>query len=213
VFTLLGTSTAHAQCATHLAVGEIVQSKYSAPRDRGRVIDNPISGERIVIQKSGADTGGRLLSFDLFLPPGGHVPAGHVHPEQEERFTVVEGQMRFRLGGRTVLSGPGDTVVITAGQAHWFGNAGPQVAHAHVEVRPALRMEELFEATEALSLTGRFPGTRLPRLSDLALVLLEYRRELAVPNLPPFLVTVLLSPLAWLARHRHSRSARHGATR
>ena len=57
----------------------------------GRVIDNAVSGERIVIRKSGAQTGGRVLAFDLFLPPGGHVPAGHVHPVQEERFTVVAG--------------------------------------------------------------------------------------------------------------------------
>jgi hypothetical protein len=54
-----------------------------------RVIENPISGERIVIRESGAQTGGRLLSFDLHLPTGAHVPAGHVHPSQEERFTVV----------------------------------------------------------------------------------------------------------------------------
>src|SRR5437588_6297288 len=92
----------------------------------GRVIDNPISGERIVIRESGAQTGGRLLSFDLFLPPGGHVPARHVHPVQEEQFTVVAGRMRFRLGPfgrRTIQAHPGDTVLVPAGTAHWFGNA------------------------------------------------------------------------------------------
>ena len=40
----------------------------------GRMFDNPISGERIVIRESGAHNGGRLLAFDLFLPPGGHLP-------------------------------------------------------------------------------------------------------------------------------------------
>jgi quercetin dioxygenase-like cupin family protein len=171
-----------------------------------RVIENRISGERIVIRTTGAETDGRLLAFDLFLPPGGHVPAGHLHPEQEERFSVVSGKMRFRLRGRDILAGPGETVVIPAGRAHWFGNAGSAVSHARVEVRPALRMEEMFEATEAISLSGHFPGTRLPRLSDLALVLLEFRRELAVPNLPPAFVTAVLSPLAWWARRRRSRA-------
>jgi hypothetical protein len=41
----------------------------------GRVIHNPISGERIVVRASGTQTDGRLFAFDLFLPPGGHVPA------------------------------------------------------------------------------------------------------------------------------------------
>ena len=184
-----------------------------------RVFDNPISGERIVINQSGTQTGGRLLRFDLYLPAGGHVPAGHVHPEQEERFTVIAGRMRFRLGRRTILVGPGETVLIPAGRAHWFGNAGATVAHARVEVRPALRMEELFEATEAMGLAGHLPGTRLPRLSDLASVLLEFQRELAVPNVPAFLVRAVLSPAAWLGRRRAARAAhddrkghRHGAT-
>ena len=172
------------------------------PAVEGRVIDNPISGERIVIRQSGEATGGRLLAFDLFLPPGGHVPAGHVHPVQEERFTVIAGRMRFRFGRRTVVAIPGETVVIPAGTAHWFGNAGLDVAHARVEVRPALLMEELLEATARLGQNGHFPGTHLPRASDLALVLLEYRRELAVPNVPSFLMRALLTPLAWLGRRR-----------
>ena len=83
----------------------------------GRVIENPISGERIVIRESGAQNGGRLLVFDLYLPPGAHVPARHVHPAQEEQFTVVAGRMRFRLGRRTILARPGDTVLL-AGKGH-----------------------------------------------------------------------------------------------
>jgi quercetin dioxygenase-like cupin family protein len=173
----------------------------------GRVIDNPVSGERIVIRESAAETGGRLLSFDLFLPPGAHVPARHVHPVQEERFTLVAGRMRFRLGRDTVLAGPGETVRVPPGTAHWFGNAGDEVAHARVEVRPALRMQEFFESTEAMGRAGHFLGTRLPRLSDLALVLLEFHREVAVPDVPAFLVMVFMAPLAWLGRRRR-RSAR-----
>jgi quercetin dioxygenase-like cupin family protein len=173
----------------------------------GRVIDNQISGERIVIRESGEHNGGRLLAFDLFLPPGGHVPARHVHPVQEERFTVVAGRMRFRLGRRSILASPGETVLVPAGAAHWFGNAGPEVSHARVEVRPALRTEDLFDATEAMGRRGHLPGTRLPRPSDLALVLLEFQRELAVPNAPPFLVRALLAPLAWLARRRARENA------
>lgn len=170
----------------------------------GRVIDNPISGERIVIRASGDETGGELLAFDLFLPARGHVPASHVHPEQEERFTVVAGRMRFRLGRRTIVAEAGETVVVRPGTAHWFGNPGPSVSQARVEVRPALRMQELFEMTEELAGAGSFLGTRMPRLTDLAMVLLEFQREVAVPDVPAFLVRLALTPLAWLARRRRS---------
>jgi quercetin dioxygenase-like cupin family protein len=167
-----------------------------------RVIDNPVSGERIVIRTSGAETEGRLLCFDLYLPPGGHVPAGHVHPEQVERFTVVSGQLRFRIGRGAYLASPGETITVPAGTAHWFGNPGAQVAHVQVEVEPALRMQELLEATEVMARAGRMFGTRLPRLYDLALILLEFRRELAIPNVPAVVANVLLSLVAWLGRSR-----------
>src|SRR5919199_1396109 len=96
----------------------------------GQVIANPIGGEQIVFRESPAQPGGRLLAFALFLPPGAHVPARHVHPVQEEQFTVVAGRMRFRLGRfgrRTILVHSGDTVLVPAGTAHWFGNAGAGV--------------------------------------------------------------------------------------
>lgn len=175
------------------------------PEPAGHVIHNPVSGERIVIRQSAAQSGGELLAFDLFLPPGAHVPSRHVHPHQEERFTVVEGQMRFRLGWRrTILAQPGDTVVVPPGTAHWFGNAGEGEALARVEARPALRLQEVFERSAAMDVVERFPGTRMPRIADLAIFMLEFQRELAVPDVPAFLVQAFLAPVAWWGRRRRN---------
>ena len=178
--------------------------------DTGRVINNPISGERIIIRQSGAQTGGQLLVFDLFLPPGGHVPARHVHPIQEERFTIVAGQMRFRLGFRSIVAGPGETVRIPPRKAHWFGNAGAVVSHARVEVRPALRMDELFESSVTISQAASVRGARLPHPADLARFLLQFQREVAIPNAPAFLVRAALTPLAWLGERRAKSRGQHG---
>ena len=169
--------------------------RSAAADDAGHVIENPVSGERIVIRESGAQNGGARLVFDLFLPPGGHVPAGHTHPSQEERFTVVAGQMRFRLGRRRIVGRPGDTILIPPGRPHWFGADGPDGAQARVEVRPALRMQELFEETER-SAQGGWPT----RIAHLARIVLEFQREIAVPYAPKRLVRLTLAPLARLAR-------------
>ena len=174
----------------------------STPEAAERVIHNPVSGERMVIRTTSAQTDGRLLVFDLSLPPGGHVPARHAHPGQEERFTVIEGSMRFRFAGKTCAVNPGESVVVPKGQPHWFGNPGPEPSLARVEVRPALRTQEFFEANERIAHAGHFLGTRLPRLSDLAAVLLEYEREVSVPDVPATVVRRLLAPLAWFGRRR-----------
>jgi quercetin dioxygenase-like cupin family protein len=146
-----------------------------------RVIANALTGERIVIRRNAAETDGALLEFDLYLPAGGHVPAGHVHPEQRECFTVVEGALEFHVGGRTIYAGAGESVLVTPGTPHWFGNKGQTEAHARVEVRPALRMEELLATSERLSTPGQTLATRL---KGLTLLVCEFQRELAVPFLP-----------------------------
>ena len=115
--------------------------------------------------------------------------------------------MRFQIGRRGTLLGPGQTLVVKPGMAHWFGNVGPDPAVAHVEIRPALRMEELLERSGAIGAGGASPGKLVPRLPDLALVLLEFERELAVPNIPAAVLRLLLLPFAWLARRRDSAQA------
>ena len=143
------------------------------------------SGERIVILSSGSETGGELLLFDAFLQPGAHVPAAHVHPRQEERFTILAGRLRFRIGPRTILAERGMTLTVPGGTPHWFGNVGDGVAQVRVEVRPALRMQELFETVGWL---------------DWLLIPLDFPKELAVPHIPGWVVRAALTPLSWLRR-------------
>lgn len=102
--------------------------------------------------------------------------------------------MRFKLRGGTIVAGEGETVVVPRGAVHWFGNAGREIAQAYVEVRPALRMQELLERTGVL-------GRRQSRVKELVIMLQDFQHELAVPHVPTFLVRAALMPLGWIARH------------
>jgi hypothetical protein len=110
--------------------------------------------------------------------------------------------MRFHMRGATILAHPGETVIVPSGTPHWFGNAGREVSQARVEVRPALRMEEVFASSATMRHVGSIFGARLPWLTDLARFLLDYQREVAVPHVPAVVIRVALSPVAWLGRHR-----------
>jgi len=166
----------------------------------GQILNNPVSGETIEFVTTAADTDGELLAFDLTLTPDGRVPGTHVHPEQEERFEVFSGTMKFKLGLKTIIAGPGETVVVPAGSRHRFSNAGSEDAHVRVEVRPALRMEELLETTVALADEGRVMSSGMPKPLELALFVREYRREVRAPFPPPSVVRATTAPLAALAR-------------
>jgi quercetin dioxygenase-like cupin family protein len=168
----------------------------------GQILHNPVSGERIEFIRTAADTGGELLEFELELSPDGQVPGAHVHPEQEERFHVLEGKMKFRLGMRTIVAGPGDTVVVPAGRAHRFVNGGDGPVRARVEVVPALDMEQLFETAVELAHEGRVTRKGLPKPLHLALFVRRYEREVRAPFPPAWIVRALMAPLAALARGR-----------
>lgn len=168
----------------------------------GQIFDNPISGERITFRKTAADTDGQLLVVDLELSPDGHVPGAHVHPVQEERFEVTQGTMKFRKGMRTITAHAGDTVVVPPGTVHRFENVGDVPARARVEVRPALRMEELFETAVGLAKDGRTTARGMPYPLELALFMRAFDAEVRAPFVPRGLVRGVMAPLAWLARRR-----------
>ena len=168
----------------------------------GQIITNPVSGETITFRKTAADTDGALLEIDLELTPDGQVPGAHVHPEQEERFTVLEGEMKFRLGMKTIVAGPGETVVVPKGRVHKFQNNGDTVAKARVQVVPALKMEELFETTVALAKEGKVWSSGMPKPLHLALFVREYAREVRAPFPPAPIVRALMAPVAALGRKR-----------
>jgi quercetin dioxygenase-like cupin family protein len=168
----------------------------------GQTLENRITGERFTFIHTAAGTGGELLAFDLALRPGGAVPIPHVHPIQTERFEVVAGLMRFRVGLRTRLAGPGDVVEVAPGVVHGFANAGDDEARVRVEVRPALAMEEMFAEVVAMARAGRMTRRGLPRNPlELARLARKYDQEAHAPLLSVGVQRLLLAPLVFAARH------------
>jgi mannose-6-phosphate isomerase-like protein (cupin superfamily) len=177
--------------------------KEDGMADAGQTLENPASGERITFRQTAAETGGELVAIDLQLPANRRVPGGlHKHPLQEERFEVVEGAMRFRMGRKQIVAGPGEVVVVPRGVKHDFANDGDQEALVRVEVRPALKMEQLFETAVALAQGGRTMLGGVPRPLDLALFVEKFKDEVRRAFPPFWLQRIVLAPLAWLARRR-----------
>lgn len=169
---------------------------------KGQVLDNPVTGERIEFRETSADTEGRLLAFDLELSPDGHVPGAHVHPIQQESFEVLSGRVAFRLGVRKVIAGPGEHLVVPPGTMHKFANASGASARMRVEVRPALRMEQLLEVSTDLARANRTTGKGMPRPLDMVLFMRAFEWEVRAPMILHALVRATMAPLERLARRR-----------
>jgi len=168
----------------------------------GQTIQNPVSGERITFLRTAEETAGELLELELELAADGRVPGAHVHPEQEERFEVLAGTMKFRLGMRTIVAQAGERVVVPAGRIHKFANGGDGPARVRVEVQPALDMEELLVTSARLAQEGNVLPSGMPKPLHLALFVQRFRREVRAPLVPAPAVRAMMAPLAAIARGR-----------
>jgi mannose-6-phosphate isomerase-like protein (cupin superfamily) len=153
----------------------------------GDMLENPITGERLLFRKTSGDTGGETVVFETFVEPDGFVAAAHVHPYQEERFEILKGSVGFRFGGKEFVAGPGERLTVPAGTPHRFWNASEEEAHFVCEVRPALQFEQFIETMFALASDGKTNGRGLPNPLRLAVIANATFDTVRLPFLPAWM--------------------------
>jgi quercetin dioxygenase-like cupin family protein len=94
---------------------------------------------------TGAASGGAYFAMEAIVPSGGGPPP-HIHRNEDETFYIVEGQIEFLLGDRTVTGDAGDFVNVPRGVVHRFHNAGTDAARMILTFSPA-GIEHFFEET------------------------------------------------------------------
>jgi mannose-6-phosphate isomerase-like protein (cupin superfamily) len=129
----------------------------------GDIIESPPTGERIVFVQTSADTNGELLVFEHTFRPGGAVALAHRHPNQEERFEVLSGTPRFSMKGVEQNAGKGESVIVPPGTPHLFFNPTDAETVVRIELRPALRSEDMFVTLYELARSGRCNTKGIPR--------------------------------------------------
>ena len=75
---------------------------------------NPATGEWIEYTALAEDSDGALVRFNWRSVPGG-VITEHIHPHQEERFTIKDGEAHFTFNGRELVARAGETIVVPPG--------------------------------------------------------------------------------------------------
>jgi quercetin dioxygenase-like cupin family protein len=178
----------------------------------GTEIHSPQTGETLTFRSTADSSDGRLFQAELSVKPGPYVVRSHIHPSQEESFVVLEGTYGYRIGERSGIAHPGETLVCPIGIPHSQWNAGDGVMRILYEHRPALVSAEIFFETQfGLSRDGE-----LSPEGDIGLlqgaVLLQVVGDFIRPATPPiWLQNVLFPVLAAVGKTRgyHARYARY----
>jgi mannose-6-phosphate isomerase-like protein (cupin superfamily) len=134
-----------------------VRGEEGAPPEPGPIILGPGEGrpipgrEEVVLKATGADTGGAVAVLEATTPPGGR-PSPHIHHDNDEFFYVLEGRVRFEVGGQAVDATPGTFVFVPRGTVHVARTIGTETARllaGFVPAGPERDMEAFARAPRA----------------------------------------------------------------
>ncbi len=84
-----------------------------------------------------------LLPADSFVPP-------HIHPNQDEWITLLDGELEIVFGDDILTARAGDTVRMPMGIAHSITNRSGDDANCFFGVAPSRKLFDLFNALHNL---------------------------------------------------------------
>jgi quercetin dioxygenase-like cupin family protein len=167
---------------------------------KGDRLENPVTGEILIFHETSRETGGEAVLVETIVRPDGFVAAAHVHPQQTERFEVLEGRLGLRAGDRELVAEPGDVLTVEPGTPHRFWNAGEGEARFVCEVRPALEFESLIETMFGLAAEGKTNRKGMPNPLRLAVIARSHFDTVRLPFPPAWMQRAALAVGASLGR-------------
>ncbi len=131
---------------------------------------------------------GENLWVETWLEPGGGLPP-HLHPAQEEIWSVLDGQVRFQLGDTKRVIGPEDGEMLVApGTKHGIESVTDTEAHLRCHVRPGRQLQAFLEDSAEAAREGLFMRGGIPRSlrgARWAASFLKQHRDDVVMTFPP----------------------------
>ena len=167
---------------------------------KGDRLENPVTGEILIFHRTSRETGGEAVLVETIVRPDGFVAAAHLHPNQTERFEVLEGRLGLRVGNEELVAEAGDVVVVEPGTPHRFWNAGETEARFLCEVSPALEFESLIETMFGLAAEGKTNRQGMPNALRLAVIARSHFDTVRLPFPPAWLQRLGLALGAPLGR-------------
>jgi quercetin dioxygenase-like cupin family protein len=114
----------------------------------GAIIEGPVGGP-LTFKARSEQTNGTLTAYENVIPPGQGPPL-HTHANEDEAWYVLDGELRFKIGGELRPALAGSFVFVPRGTPHCFQNVGEDPARILVMFTPA-GMERFFDEFATLS--------------------------------------------------------------
>lgn len=154
--------------------------------------------EAVVIRRVSTE----MLEVEASYRPGGSRPVRHLHPQQDEHFEILEGELTVRTNAGECTFRAGQSFEIPRGTPHQMWNAGTTPTRALWQTRPALRTERWFRDIDAIHRSGRVGRNGMPGPLAFGAMLTRYRDVFRLAGAPDWVTRPVLAALGVLGRAR-----------
>lgn len=113
-----------------------------------------VGGIEIRFLESKDTTGGSVDMFEMTVQPNARMPVPHYHESWDEIVYGLSGTTTFRIDGREVLIGPGETAFIRRGVVHGFSNDSQEPSSCLCTLTPGILGPAYFREMAALVAAG-----------------------------------------------------------
>lgn len=122
---------------------------------------------------------------------GADGPPIHTHPEQEEYFKVVSGQIEVYKKNKWHTLKKGDEIIIPKQTAHTYRSRCTEDCIFEYMLTPKRHFSEMMQSFEKLQNTGKLKGKDLKSIIYLALTFKKYKEEVKSVVPPDFVISVM----------------------
>lgn len=110
----------------------------------GTELVNPVSGTRTVFRATAASTDGAYVEVEATYPPHSAKPPLHLHPSQDEHFTVRAGELHAIVDDTEQDLLVGDVLEVPSGAAHQMWGSADEPTVVIWRTTPALRTDQMY---------------------------------------------------------------------
>ncbi len=112
------------------------------------------------------------------MTPDATGPPRHFHPDQQESWTVIEGELAIQINKDWQTLTAGDSLTIPPGTVHTLKNRSTEKVRFHDSHVPALDFQAYMEDLDRLTRAGKLTTQMTPRTAIYAATVLTQHRPM-----------------------------------
>ncbi|MFD2515927.1 cupin domain-containing protein [Pontibacter locisalis] len=148
------------------------------------------------VVKTAKETKGASLEMEWELLPKADGTPLHIHPNAQECYHVLEGQMEINVNGKWMVLKSGESFTVPEGVPHTFRNPTNEIVRVYNTHTPALMFDQYFEGLATV--VNKLAAGKQERLkmnfnaaNHLAMLMKKYKAEIVSVNPPAFIINLL----------------------